>query len=380
MASCYQHTRGGWYVREKTASGKLAQIYLGLCSKKFAEEFAKRLTEIAIANRLNFDAPELVAWGLGLDKKYQEALRKHGFLRVVARVEYTVEDWFQKCIDKSTGKGSTKKGLKTAKNTWVKILGAVKLNEVTKGQARDGIEQLLVSCSSSHANRMAERAKMFFERAVEHGFLLENPFAGLKLPPKTIDKRRQSYVARELFTDVVEKARHSEAALLFLMARYGGLRVPSEPLSLTWDCVDWDKGRISVPNDTKTGWRVLPIFPEFAKELSARNDFAPDGATYVFTTARQSAGTTWREWLEESIVKAKVKQWPKLWVNLRASCRTDLAERFPSQVCDAWLGHSSKVAKDHYLLVTPEHWITARTAQQTSAQHSAQHEVRSGTV
>jgi integrase len=369
MASCYQHCRGGWYVREKTASGSLAQIYLGQVPKKFAVEFAKRLTDLAIANRLNLDDSAAIACAMGLAKQYQTLLRKHGFLRIVERAEYTTETWFQICIDKSTGKGSTKKGLTTAKNTWARLLGNVAISTVTTGQARDGMEDLVSTCSPSHAGRLCERGRMFFQRALEHGHITTNPFAGLKIPNKSIDKTRQFYVGPKLFEDVVSKARHSEASLLFLMARYAGLRVPSEPLALTWDCIDWEKGRISIPNDTKTGWRVLPIFQEFYKELSIRNSNAPDGATFVFTTARKSAGTTWREWLEEAIEKAKVPQWSKLWVNLRASCRTDLAERHPAQVCDAWLGHSTQVAKDHYLLVTPQHWEAAHS---TPSQRTAQ--------
>ena len=31
----------------------------------------------------------------------------------------------------------------------------------------------------------------------------------------------------------------------------------------------------------------------------------------------------------------------------------------PSHVIDAWLGHSTKVAERHYLLVTDDHWQRA---------------------
>ena len=56
---------------------------------------------------------------------------------------------------------------------------------------------------------------------------------------------------------------------------------------------------------------------------------------------------------------AELLPWPKGFVNLRASCRTDLEERFAPHVCDAWLGHSSKIAAKHYLQVTPDHWAAA---------------------
>jgi len=86
---------------------------------------------------------------------------------------------------------------------------------------------------------------------------------------------------------------------------------------------------------------------------------AASESPWVFPTGRCSAGTTYRRWLESAILLAGLKQWPKLWHNLRASCRTDLEEQFASHVCDAWLGHSTRVAKDHYLMVTDEHWTKA---------------------
>jgi hypothetical protein len=51
--------------------------------------------------------------------------------------------------------------------------------------------------------------------------------------------------------------------------------------------------------------------------------------------------------------------WPKLFVNLRASRRTELQEMFPDHVVNAWLGHSSRTAEKHYLQVTPDHWAKA---------------------
>lgn len=48
-------------------------------------------------------------------------------------------------------------------------------------------------------------------------------------------------------------------------------------------------------------------------------------------------------------------------MNLRASCRTDLQERFPDHVINTWLGHSSRIAERHYLQTTDAHWERATT-------------------
>ena len=39
--------------------------------------------------------------------------------------------------------------------------------------------------------------------------------------------------------------------------------------------------------------------------------------------------------------------------------RTELDDRFPEHVICAWLGHSEKVARDHYQQVTVDHWDRA---------------------
>ena len=42
--------------------------------------------------------------------------------------------------------------------------------------------------------------------------------------------------------------------------------------------------------------------------------------------------------------------------NLRASCQTDWVEKYPSHVVAQWLGHSLKVAAQHYLMSRAHHF------------------------
>ena len=54
-----------------------------------------------------------------------------------------------------------------------------------------------------------------------------------------------------------------------------------------------------------------------------------------------------------------MKQWPKLWQNLRAIRQTELEEYFPSHVVCQWIGNSQSVAREHYLQVTDSHYERA---------------------
>ena len=64
------------------------------------------------------------------------------------------------------------------------------------------------------------------------------------------------------------------------------------------------------------------------------------------------------------IKKAGVEPWVKLWQNLRSSRFTELTDNgFPIQAVTKWLGNTPKIAKEHYLQVTDEHWRRAVTGE-----------------
>ena len=75
------------------------------------------------------------------------------------------------------------------------------------------------------------------------------------------------------------------------LARYGGLRTPSETFALTWADIDWERNRIRVPSP-KTAChagresRMLPLFPELRPHLEAVFDEAEPGTTYVIDKHR----------------------------------------------------------------------------------------------
>ena len=148
-----------------------------------------------------------------------------------------------------------------------------------------------------------------------------------------------------------------EWRLLVVLARYGGLRIPSELADLTWDRIDWQRNRftVSVPKKEHLdghGLREIPIFPEIRVYLDKAFSEAPKGSTHVVPRGR-SSNVNLRTGLEKILKRAGVPQWPKLFQNLRASRETELmASGTPAHVIHAWLGNSREVAEDHYLMVT----------------------------
>jgi hypothetical protein len=64
---------------------------------------------------------------------------------------------------------------------------------------------------------------------------------------------------------------------------------------------------------------------------------------------RRWIGTSIRTTFEKLIHRAGMFAWPRLFHNLRASCETDLYQRFPAHIVAAWMGRSVAVVAKHYL-------------------------------
>ncbi len=91
-------------------------------------------------------------------------------------------------------------------------------------------------------------------------------------------------------------------------------------------------------------------FRLWLQDSNKRDKPEEGGAEYVFPGIR--ADTNLRTQLEKLINRAGVKQWPKIWQNLRASGATDFARSLPSHVAAEICGHTEQIAQEHYWTVT----------------------------
>jgi hypothetical protein len=157
-----------------------------------------------------------------------------------------------------------------------------------------------------------------------------------------------------------------EWKLIIALARYGGVRVPSEVLALRWGDVLWDQSKILI-RASKTEHhvgkesRLIPLFPELKSHLLGAFAQAEEGATHVITRYRNPAVNIRTQFLR-ILAKAGIEPWPKLFQNLRSSRQTELTESWPAHVVCAWIGNSEVVARDHYLQITDEHFAKAAEA------------------
>jgi len=212
----------------------------------------------------------------------------------------------------------------------VQYFGASKpLREITAGDAKLWREWLCREgrCDGGPLaeNTVADRckkARQFYQFAVDLELISQNPFAGL---PGTVraNKAKWFFVTREMAQRVLEACPDAEWRCLFALCRFGGLRRPSEELTLRWEDVDWEHDRFVV-HSPKTkhhsgkATRVVPIFPELRSYLEEAWEMADEGAEFVVARSRSQEANL-RTQLIRIIQRAGLKPWPAVFHNLRRS-------------------------------------------------------------
>lgn len=249
--------------------------------------------------------------------------------------------------------------------------GSISLRHISESDADRWLVWLKTEYAGPTVSKSVKVARQFWAQAIRDGVAEANPFSHLRTPSE-VNTARAFFVDRATFAKVIEACPDNQWRVLLVLARFGGLRTPSEPLSLELSDINWERQRFRVvapkTKHDDGGERWVPLFPELRPYLEEAFDQAIDGAVHVITRYRDSNANL-RTQLTRIIRRAGVKTWPRLFQNLRASRETELAETFPIHVVAEWLGNSPKTALAHYTQVTEDHF---RQAAQIAAQYPAE--------
>ena len=143
---------------------------------------------------------------------------------------------------------------------------------------------------------------------------------------------------------------------MLALARFAGLRIPSEIVTLAWRRVDLTAGILTADNSKAATGTVkqIPIFPVLRDVLAEQYELTAADSGYVVTpaTLRKSPAALANA-TRRAIRHAGVTPWPKLFQNLRASCETDLMSAFPIHQATSWIGNTPAVALKHYAMLRP---------------------------
>jgi integrase len=363
MASITKQPNGRRVIQFVAKGGKRKSLRLGKMSQRHAEEIKVKVEALnaAAISGLPIDS-ETAAWVAKVGDAL--AVKLAGVGLIPRRASAVLGAFTKEYIDRRTDiKTRTRENLFVVRKRLVEFFGEDRaMASITPGDADAWLLWLKERYADGTVGRSVRRAQQFFRAAVRSRLITSNPFADLRAPSQ-VNEGRRHFISLQDAEKVLAACPDHEWRLIFALARFGGLRCPSEHLHLTWEDVDWERGRLRV-RSPKTehhrgkGERVIPLFPELRPHLEAAFDRAPEGAVHVIARYRDSR-TNLRTQLHRIIRKAGLVPWEKLFVNLRSTRQTELSAEYPTHVVCAWLGNSALIAQKHYLQVTDDHYERA---------------------
>lgn len=364
MASIVNDPNGRRRIQFVAADGKRRTIRLGKLSRRIAESIKVRVEDLVAASVSGHPpSQETTTWLENLDQGLYDKLANGGLAR--PRTALTLGAFLEQYIQgRSDVKESTRTIYKRVQKHLLRFFGEDKpLRQITPGDAdRWRMNLIEWGLAENTVRRSCGLAKQFLKTAQRSCLIQDNPFDDLVSAVRP-NSTRFAYISREQAIAVLDACPDAQWRLLFALARYGGLRVPSEALLLKWGDINWEQGWFMVTSPKTEhleghATRKVPIFPELLPYLQDAFEIAEDRSDFCITRYR-GAATNLRTQLHRIIKRAGLEPWPKLWQNLRSTRETELTDRWPVHVASAWIGNSVAVASRHYLQVTETHFAEA---------------------
>jgi hypothetical protein len=231
-----------------------------------------------------------------------------------------------------------------------------------------GTGKLASSTVSGHLRKITG----LFTYMVKAKLIGENPFGNINKAMKR-DKSKDCVVTVEEADDYINAVEHPQWKAIIAIARYCGVRGPSDLLYMQRKHVNFDKKQVTFPS-VKNGNRNCPMFPEVVEHfqwLCDRED-APNG--YLFKDIEQGGHGKKCSW-EGARVSGKLKDLnlrktpndsyrratgknpiPRFFKNCRATRVTDLIKKegFSQHTVCEWIGHTEEISKNHYQMMIEE--------------------------
>ena len=361
MASISRDKNGTKRILFVDANKKRHTIRLGKVSVKTAESFKFRIESLIASHRTGSAIEAQTAdWVSTLPDEIHERLERAGLVAPRERCEqHTLGDLLKSCFESMSVKESTRTRYKQSRRLLFERFGEGRpLDDIAPRDA-DAYRSWLETKDYAPAKVAKEIviARMFMKKAVRWNMIPSNPFDGVIAGAQT-NRDRLFFLEPEKAQRLIDAAPNADWRCIIALARFGGLRCPSEVLLVRWEDVDWANLRMRV-RSPKTerhsgkSERIIPLFPELREVLIDAFELADSGAEFVVSGYRDSTANL-RTRLLRIIERAGLEPWPRLFNAMRASRATELAAEYPAAVCTAWMGHTQAVAETHYHMVRDE--------------------------
>ncbi len=371
MASIeYQKNKNGKTYRIRLSEGESvsrSRIGFGGITKRQAETAKVNIENLIRAKNTGSEISISVQdWLNGLTNSVRKRLEALGLVEPKERkTEVALAKWIDTYIENRIDiKPNTKRNMLGARNSLFGFCASsMNITDFSNYDAEEFRRHMLgLGLAENTVRRRCKRVKQFFAAARRKRLIVENPFDGI--PTSTLsNNKRQEFISRDNIQKVIDACPNIEWKLIFALARYGGLRTPSELYGLTWDDILWDKKRFII-HSPKTehiegkDTRICPLFPELEFYLMEAFQQAEEGQKRIINIDLNIKSNL-RTQAHRIIKRAGLKPWGKTFQNLRSSRETELVEDFPVHVVTEWLGNSPDIARKHYLQTHEGHFQRA---------------------
>lgn len=348
------------------ADAKRHTIRLGIITRRQSQVFAAHVEALVTVSHgigIGIEAPTAL-WLSRLSDPMHKRVAATGLVPARNTTNMSLKQLLDSFFDNLEVNSQTKLNRQATRKLLVEFFGSkISIRSIQPLQAAKWRQWLKAQkYAEATMSKHVQLARQIFRQAIRWKLLSDNPFTDVKTGSQK-NFARLRFITREDANAVIAACPDAQWKLLFALSRYGGLRCPSEHLSLRWADVDWEKGRIRIlckktAHHAGREERAIPVFPELRPYLEELRKQADPDSPFVITRYR-GTNTNLRTQLLRIMKKAGVKPWPRLFQNLRASRQTELTEKFPLHVVCSWIGNTEIVALNHYLSVTDEHFKKA---------------------
>lgn len=356
MASLVTYSNGLRRIEfQLEPKGERKLLRLGRMTARAAQTVLRHV-EAVIGDKLAGRAhdADVSAWLGKLDESMLKRLRGVGLADGVGLSRTTLGEFLAKYFETMGGKVSTRLFYShTRRNLETYFDPTHPLRSITEADA-DGWRAWLVEHEKLASATVARRviaARTIWRKAIRWKLAVVNPFDGVAGGQQSNESRKQ-FISHDDIAKVVDACPDCEWRAIVALARYGGLRTPSETFALRWGDIDWDRGTIHVrcpklEHNEKFASRTLPLFPELRKPLLDLFEEAEPGTEYVISRNRLACGNIGPQFAR-IVRRAGLTPWPRLFHNLRASRETELMREYDLATVCRWIGNSPAIAARHY--------------------------------
>jgi len=367
---CENHRRHTIYLSSRTYRRKTVEGFKDLVETLiYYRKNGTIVPDKAVANRL-----------AGIPAELQTKLANAGLICVTR--SKTCQELWDACLKHKTGiKPKTQRLYRLSQQVF---FGTFSPSEpIEKMTADRGLEwkaSLFTRYAPASVAGHMRVAKMVFEWAVDQDWLTKNPLK--KIPNGSfINRANDRTISMEDYAKLLDACPSQEWRTIVALARIGGLRCPSELMRLRWSDIHWSENRFLVRSpktERHEGHRerLVPLFPELRAELERY--FSLDETKENEFVIEHYQKTAWNLTtpLQTIARRAGLGTIVRPYDNMRMSRSNEVRKRWGQVLESLWIGHSEKVMKDHYALVSDEEFAEAAgMGLETPVPHADDHAV-----